>query len=346
MFEKIYLRTAAVFPKRIVDEAGVLLQQGGTPKINPKVYLGFAAYVSAAFALTAFFLVPFLLPLMHPVVHWLAAIAVGLLIGAVFYLNLTMAAEGRAEKIEVVLPDMLQLISANIRAGMTLENAVWSSAKEEFGPLKDEIKKVSADTYSGIPLQDGLSHMSARIRSPLVDRAIKLIVEGIAKGGEMTQLLDQVAWDVKSTQALRREITTTTVTYSLFIVFAAVIVSPMLFSVSVYYAEMNEKISEKTASIPELNLSGSTGGSPYGFSSAPMMSIGSSKQSIKSGDIMLFAYASIFITSIFSSLILAVIRTGRKSPGLKFMLVFAIIGFAIFSLAHGLLASAFASIVQ
>ncbi len=316
-------------------------------RIHPKVYLGFSTYAATVVAVTSFFASHFFLPFQHPVVYWLLAIGVQLFVGALFYLNLVVSADNRAAKIESVLPDMLQIISANIRAGMTLENAVWSSAKEEFGPLRDEIKKVSADAYSGVSVQEGLLNMSKRIRSPLADRAIKLVVEGIAKGGEMTRLLDQVAWDIKSSQALRREITTATLTYSIFIVFAAVIVSPLLFSVSVYYAEMSEKIAEKTGAAPEINLTKYARGGPYGYSSLPVMGFGERpREKISAEEIKWFAYASIILTTVFSALILGVIRSGKASAGLKFLIIFAAIGLAVFSLAHDFLVATFAALVK
>lgn len=347
MFEKIYYQTAEIFPPSAVEKTRELLQQGGIEKISPKVYLGLGTYLSTALALIAFFLAPIFVPGQHPAAYVGIAVAVQLLAGILFYLNLTMTAENRAEKIEAMLPEMLQIISANIRAGMTLENAVWSSAREEFGPLRDEIKKVSADAYRGIPIQDGMLNMSKRIRSTLAERAIKLIVEGIAKGGEMTRLLDRVAWDLKSAQTLRKEITTATLTYSLFIVFAAVIVSPLLFSVSTYYSEMNEKIAEKTTASPELNMSKSVRGGPMTYSAIPIMGFGQRpKDMITSNEIKLFAYAAIIITTAFSALLLGVIRYGKPSKGLKFLVLFVVLGLAVFSLAHDFLTAAFSSIMR
>ena len=45
----------------------------------------------------------------------------------------------RTERIEQALPDMLQLIASNLRAGMTPYHAMKLASRDEFGPLKEEM---------------------------------------------------------------------------------------------------------------------------------------------------------------------------------------------------------------
>lgn len=67
------------------------------------------------------------------------------------YLFFMLVADSRANQIETVLPDALQLISANVRAGMTIDRAIWLSARPEFGVLEEEIKMVGAKTMEESP---------------------------------------------------------------------------------------------------------------------------------------------------------------------------------------------------
>ena len=55
-------------------------------------------------------------------------------IQALSYFILSFKVEDRTARIEKVLPDMLQLIAANINAGMTSFQAIKLSARKEFGP--------------------------------------------------------------------------------------------------------------------------------------------------------------------------------------------------------------------
>ena len=53
------------------------------------------------------------------------------------YIVLSLIADSRARFIEKMLPDNLQLIAANVRAGMTVDKAIWLSARPELGILED-----------------------------------------------------------------------------------------------------------------------------------------------------------------------------------------------------------------
>ena len=145
------------------------------------------------------------------------------------YLFFMLVADSRANQIERVLPDALQLISANVRAGMTIDRAILLAARPEFGVLEEEIKMVGARTMGGKSLKVALNEMTKTIKSSILDRTIKLLLEGIASGGELAHLLEEVANNVRTTQTLKKEIKSSVMTYSIFILFAAVVAAPFLF---------------------------------------------------------------------------------------------------------------------
>jgi pilus assembly protein TadC len=326
---RIYLKISGIFPKRLVDATQELMTEGGFEAISARAFLGFSVFASVGIAWIAFFLAPFFTDAVWRIPLALAAAAVS---AVFFYLMVVMNADTRAKKIELVLPDVLQIISANIRAGMTLENAIWSAARPEFGPIREEIKKVSADTYGGKPIEKSLRDMSKRVKSEAVRRAIKLINEGIRLGGEMARLLDEVAADLKSAQQLQREIATTTMMYTIFIVFAAVIAAPLLFSISTQYAELSEKtaLQQAKSSLPKIS-------SPGGISAPALSGLATRFTGVKpipSEDIKLFALASIFITNLFAGLILGLIRYGKAMRGVKYAPVFIFASLAMFFVAR------------
>lgn len=322
MFKKMYLILSKVFPSKIVEKIHILLIQSGFENMQPKVFLGFMFFFSLCLSALFFLISSFFFTELIGLVFALIAFFGGIVF---FYILLITLAESRARKIELVLPDVLQIISANIKAGMTLENAIWISARPEFGPLQVEIKKVSADTYGGKPIGQSLQDMAKRVRSKTLERSIKLIVEGIRLGGEMANLLNEVAADIRSTQFLQKEIATATMMYTIFIIFAAVLASPFLFSIATFYSEMTEKISAKQ----QVNL-------PEQVSAGGMASLAArftGTRSIPSEEIKNFAVLSIVITNIFAGFILGLIQRGKALSGIKYVPIFVFVSLGVFFLA-------------
>ena len=330
----VYKRISAFFPRSLVKATSKLLLQGGFDELDARTFLGFALFVSASGALTAFFLAPVFFE--EKLIHLAAALFAFAFSLALFYLFLSMRVDSRSRKIEEILPVALQMISANIRAGMTLENAVWSSARPEFGPFKDEIQRMSAKSFGGAPLTETFKEMSKRVNSQIVERSIRLINEGIILGGEMAHLLDQVAFDIRSTQLLQKEIAVATTTYAIFIIFAAVVASPLLFSVSTYYAVLNEG--------PDMNQPLPSQAGPFG--SLAGGGGGKKEGGIKSGDIKLFSMVAIAVSSFFAALILGLIREGKVMRGLKYAPVFMLIALGLYFFFSIGLESAFSSFVR
>ena len=339
----VYKRISAFFPRSLVKATSKLLLQGGFDELDARTFLGFALFVSVSGALTAFFLAPVFFE--EKLIHLAAALFAFAFSLALFYLFLSMRVDSRSRKIEEILPVALQMISANIRAGMTLENAVWSSARPEFGPFKDEIQRMSAKSFGGAPLTETFKEMSKRVNSQIVERSIRLINEGIILGGEMAHLLDQVAFDIRSTQLLQKEIAVATTTYAIFIIFAAVVASPLLFSVSTYYAVLNERLVEKQAgSGPDMNQTLPSQAGPFG--SLAGGGGGKKEGGIKSGDIKLFSMVAIAVSSFFAALILGLIREGKVMRGLKYAPVFMLIALGLYFFFSIGLESAFSSFVR
>lgn len=344
MFEKFYQNISALFPRKAIRAVGVLMMQGGFAELSPRLYVGFATFFSVCIALIALFLTPFFTA--NRIVQVVAPVAVLFITGALSYVFLLMTADARARKIEQILPDALQIISANIRAGMTLENAIWSAARPEFGPLRDEITRVSADTFGGTPVQETLMAMTKRVRSTILERAMKLVVEGIRLGGEMSNLLTEVAEDIRTNYLLKKEIATSTMMYSIFIVFAGVVAAPLLFSVSVYYSEMNEAVLQRQAAQITGQMPDQAAGGQVGLSGVPGMGAGPrGETAIKSQDVYWFAIGSITITTFFAALILSMIRHGKALRGLKHAPIFMLVALSLFYVAHSFLKAAFSTLL-
>lgn len=331
MLERIYQKLSSLFPKKAVNQTAELIVQGGFDEINARTYLGFTLFFSFALGMMVFIIAN--LVLAQTFLPLLIAAALVFVASGSFYVLLISTAINRAHEIEKVLPDALMIISSNIRAGMTLENAIWSSARPEFGPFKDEIKKISADSFGGVTLKETLEKSTKRVRSKLYSRTVKLINEGISLGGEMSKLLQEVAEYVRANNQMQKEIAASTTSYAMFIIFSAVIAAPVLFSVSVFYTELNESFLSKTST--QQNFS-QKGGSNPGLLSLPGFS-GSTKPAITSEQLNFFALATIIMTNFFASLTIGLVRTGKTLNGMKYAPPLVLVALTLFFASHVLL---------
>ncbi|MFB6294177.1 MAG: type II secretion system F family protein, partial [Candidatus Nanohaloarchaea archaeon] len=73
--------------------------------------------------------------------------------------------------------------------------------------------------------------------SEMFEETLKLLVDGINAGGEVSSLLESSAEDIRTSLHLREEIATNVRMYSMFIMIAAVVGAPLLFGVSTYLTE-------------------------------------------------------------------------------------------------------------
>lgn len=316
----IYERIAYFLPKKYKGGLKQTLVYAGFEKKDTEKFIGFAALFSFSIGLVVFFLATLM-------GFGIVAAGIGLLSAAaslaLIHIAFIMIADSRGREIENVLPDCLQLISSNIRAGMTVDKAVWLSARKEFGILEEEIRKVGAKTFGGKPIKFALQDMTTTIKSTILERTIKLIVEGMESGGELAKLMDETANNIRTQQTLRKEIYGSVMMYTLFIGFAAVLGAPLLFAISIYFIEITSKL----WTIPNLS---SAGASNMGF-------LKMTGPQIPPGDLLAFAIITIAITTFFGSLIIGLIQYGQEKRGLKYVPLFMGAALAIFFAANFLI---------
>ena len=262
----------------------------------------------------------------------LIGIGIGAMTIIVIHLLVILIADSRAAEMEKVLPDALQLMAANVRAGMTVDKAIWLSARPEFGILEEEIKRVGVKTVGGKTIKEALTEMTFRIKSIILDRTVKLIIEGIESGGELAPLLEETADNIRTTQAMKKEIKTSVTAYSIFILFAAVLGAPMLFAISLFFVEVMTKLwgPEVLGGIETVGA-GIGGGFFAGAGGLP----------ITPDELFWFALASITVTTVFGSLIIGLIQTGREKNGLKFIPILVLGAIGVFFLARFIIGTLF-----
>jgi len=241
-----------------------------------------------------------------------------------FYQDLKM--HQYVKQIEEVLPDFLQLASANISAGMTIDRALWYAIRPKFGILAEEMENVAKATIAGEDLEIALVKLGRKYDSRILKETINLIVEGIQSGGEMGDLMNKLSTNIKDTQLMRKEISASVTTYAIFIGVATVLAAPILFALSTQLLAIIQKI------FSSINIDNSVG-------AASMFSFNFSGESIRMKDFRLFAIIVLTISSFFSAAIISVIKKGSVKDGLKTIPLFLIVSIILYYAASAMFAA-------
>ncbi len=262
---------------------------------------------------------------------WIFAfMAILFILWLLLYLMIDIRIFRRRVDIEEVLPDYLQLTSANIRAGMPIDQALWYSVRPRFGVLSNEIEMVAKETMSGVELSVALRKFSEKYDSPLLKRSVSLLIEGIDAGGEVGDLLNNISINIQKIQLLKREMSANVATYVIFISTATIIVSPFLFALSGQLLQIVTKIMAKI----KLPSAAQAGSFPIKFSEV----------GISNGDFTIFAVVSLTISSFFSAIIVATIQRGDVRSGIKYIPIFIIVTLALYFIYNSFFSGIFGSI--
>ena len=303
-----------IFVKKYVQFWDNLLQYAGTEP-EPYKFCGYLAGASLALggAAAIFFNDT-------PLIRFALGVFTIIIVHAIEYANLVLTSNSRAAKVEEVLPDFLSLVSSNIRAGLTSDRALIISARDEFGPLTDAIRKAGKNSITGMPLEQVLLQMGEYINSNTLRKTFGLIVEGMQSGGDMAELLEKTALDLRKFRSVRREIGSIILNYELFIIAAISLGAPMLYGVSTFLVDIMLRIKSKIAA--------STSGDGASAMSG-QIGIFKGKLLLTPEAISFFAMSSRVITVFFGCMAVGVMGSGRRVEGLKYFPVLALLGIGI-----------------
>lgn len=91
------------------------------------------------------------------------------------------------------LPTFFKGVAEGVRAGMTLERALATSAEAVGTPLKSEIQSILAMVSLGMPFKEALSRATQRVPDPMFRRAASLLNVAYESGGRVADVLGAAA---------------------------------------------------------------------------------------------------------------------------------------------------------
>ena len=256
---------------------------------------------------------------------WMLVFAVILFaLWVIFYIAVDLKIFKRKVDIEDVLPDYLQLTASNIKAGMTIDRALWYAVRPRFGVLAKEIEIVAKETMRGEDLKTALRKFADKYDSVLLKRSISLLIEGIEAGGEIGDLLNKIAINVQETKLMRKEMSANVTTYIIFITFSTVLAAPVLFALA---GTLIKVISNLGSTLGDVGFAAATSGFALSFSGS----------GINYNDFRIFAIISLIITSFFSAIIISTIKRGNAKFGFRFIPIFIVVTVSLFLIADKVL---------
>lgn len=121
-------------------------------------------------------------------------------------LYLRVMAGRRRRAFDNGLPEVLQLISGALSAGLSLAQAVDTVVREGPEPIASEFKRVLVEARIGVALEDAFDGVAARFNSKDFAWAVMAIRIQRQVGGNLAELLTTVAATMRERQYLRRHV--------------------------------------------------------------------------------------------------------------------------------------------
>lgn len=116
-------------------------------------------------------------------------------LGPIFWLR--KVANQRRRRIMRQLPDMLDLITLSIEAGLAFDGAVYEATRRFKGPLSDELKKAMREVTLGKPRSQALRDMAERLKLEDVSLLVSAVHQSETLGSPLADALKALAAELR-----------------------------------------------------------------------------------------------------------------------------------------------------
>jgi pilus assembly protein TadC len=247
-----------------------------------------------------------------------------------FYLDLKIY--NRTRKMEEILPDFLESVSANVKGGLSFEKSLWNSIKPRFGILSQEIALSAKKVMTGGDVDEALNEFAEKYDSPTLKRSMVLIIDEIQAGGKISDILDDIVDNLKKTKVLKEEMSASVISYMIFISAVVIFISPVLFALSLNLLEIIQKVTGLLAS----STANSQTALPFSFK----------EMTVDSNNFILFSHGALLIIAIFSSMIVSIIEKGNIKSGIKYIPLFVITSQIIYIVCIQVMGAIFGNMIK
>lgn len=192
--------------------------------IEPKTWLLLSGVVTIGMTTAMIIIFEFILG-MSTLIPYAVGLATCILSFGYPYLK----TESMLGEVEKNFSDALKQMSDTLKAGDTYESALKEVANSNYGKLSREMEIALIRLEEGDNFETALKGLSKRIDSRLVKRTITIIIESVKTGAGLSNLLDEIADDVKGVYKLKESRKANTTMQFMFMVVAGGLIAPLIF---------------------------------------------------------------------------------------------------------------------
>lgn len=137
----------------------------------------------------------------------------------------------KLKEIEDQMPNFLRDLVESVKGGMSLDVAIKTATKADYGRLSNEIVKIYNQMSWGVTFDKALVTFSRRMKeSDLINRTIRIIVEARKSGGDIISVMETVASDVSIIKEAEKDRKSSTskqvmVMYMIYFMFIGIIIA-------------------------------------------------------------------------------------------------------------------------
>lgn len=225
----------------------------------------------------------------------------------------------RIRLLEERFPDFLRDIASSHKGGITLSQAAVIASRGEYGPLGREVQKMADQLKWNVSFNEALQRFSDRVQTPLVQRAVSLILQANKSGGATTEVLLAAARDAREIKTLENE---RMLSMSLYTVVIYVTFFVFLGVAAIMYSQF----------IPHLVASSQAAAAQAGtLGGAEIAGIGSSSE-LRLEDFQLFYFLAALVQGLGDGIVAGMMGQGKAVLGLRhsfFMVLLAYVTFTV-----------------
>lgn len=245
---------------------------------------------------------------------WLHLLCLGLLVILGPYGFWANREHNRVRHLEERFPDFLRDIASSHKGGLTLHQSVTIAARGEYGPLTPEVRKMADQLSWNVSFNDALERFSQRVETPLVQRAVSLIMQADRSGGSTTDVLLAAARDAREIKNLENE---RRLTMSLYTVVVYITFFVFLGVAAVLYAKFAPQIVASNEAVAAI------GAKPVG---------GLGKGGIGLDQYRLFYFTGAVVQGVGDGILAGLLGSGKASLGLRHAFLMVLITYVTFAL--------------
>ena len=178
-----------------------ILQSAGFYTMQPGRFVGYQAL--ATLALGAFFIWLAAVGSTNPLLSVVTVIAAVLAGWCLPLAIVKRRARARAERIDLDMPDLIDMLVATVEAGVAFSSSLQMAAKRLRGPLGEEVRLALQEQSLGLSLNDALNNMLNRQNTASVRAFVRSLVQGEQLGVSIGQTLRTLSTEMRT---LRRQL--------------------------------------------------------------------------------------------------------------------------------------------